>query len=322
MKNMRALIFAAGLGCVLAATAVRGAPQEQVKPTGGELMKDADGAGPKKFLPATKEEGEKAIAFFKKFAGEVEEQLKVKFGTIESPHFLIFTDWDTREYDFLKTNVEQAYSLVSRQFDIPVSQNVFIGKLPVFMIASQDDFKRFAREIDQSDAADNLAGYYMGNTKGFGHMVMWKPDLKKSNGNVHDAEKRWAYVLTHEFTHAFVARYRSNGFVPHWVNEGLAEVVADHQFPKSYTYAWARDREKKRKSLSDLFEDKGMLPADDYAVAQTMVETMLKENPKTFLKYFNDMKDGMKPDEALLKEYKVDRKGLEAAWRKYVTSTK
>ena len=64
------------------------------------------------------------------------------------------------------------------------------------------------------DVPDNVAGYYTQSDAGFGHMVMWKPDVAKAKGNVHLAELEWAYTLTHEFTHAFVARYRSNGLVP------------------------------------------------------------------------------------------------------------
>jgi hypothetical protein len=288
----------------------------------GELLRDSAGGPPRKFQPATKEEADAAIASFRKAAGEIENLLHVKFGTIETPHFLVFTDWDKREYDFLKTNVEGAYTTVSRQFEIPTSDNVFIGKLPVFMFASHDDFKKYAKEIDQFDVPENVAGYYSGNTRGFGHMAMWKPDVQKAGGNVLEAEKRWAYTLTHEFTHAFVARYRTNGFVPRWLNEGLAEVVASRQFPRSGVHVFAREEARKRKSLQPLFQEKSLLQADDYPVAQTVVEAMLVGDNRAFLRYFNDIKDGMKPDEALQKEYKVDDKGLETAWRKYVASTK
>jgi hypothetical protein len=288
----------------------------------GELLRDSPGGPPRKFQPATKEEAADAIASFKKAAAEIENVLHVKFGTIETPHFLVFTDWDKREYDFLKTNVEGAYTTVSRQFEIPTSDNVFIGKLPVFMFASHDDFKKYANQIDEFDVPENVAGYYMGNTKGFGHMAMWKPDVQKAGGNVREAEKRWAYTLTHEFTHAFVARYRSNGFVPRWLNEGLAEVVASRQFPRPLVYPTVREEARKRKSIQPLFEQKSLLQADDYPVVQTVVEAMLAGDSRAFLRFFNDIKDGMKPDEALQKEYKVDNKGLEAAWRKYLAALK
>src|SRR5690348_3280626 len=62
----------------------------------GELLKDNSSASgaPKKFVPATKEESDAAIEDAKKFGDEVAKKLDVTFATIETPHFIIFTDWD------------------------------------------------------------------------------------------------------------------------------------------------------------------------------------------------------------------------------------
>ena len=297
------------------------------KPAQGELLRPAGPASkPQKFIKATKQQSEAAIAAAKKRSGEVEDILQVKFGVIESSHFLIFTDWDKREYEFLRLNMEQAYEAVSRQFQIPTSENVFIGKLPIYMFAIQKDFQRFSKDVDGSEVPDNVLGYYMGNNRGMGHMTMWKPKTNPamSQAETSAAEKKWARVLTHEFTHAFVARYRTNAFIPRWLNEGVAEVVALNQFPRPYSiYPFVRDREQKRKgSLRDIFDDKGMLGGDDYPVAQTVVETLQTMGGKTFLPFFNDLKDGMEPEAALQKNYKVDFKGLEEAWKKYIKAMK
>lgn len=304
---------------------LRADPAKDIPTKTGEEMLRPSGAGadkPVKFLPATKEQSDAAIAAAKKHAAEIETAMAVTFGTIETPHFLIFTDWDKREYDFLKTNVEGAYVAVSRQFEIPIKDNVFIGKLPIYMFAKHEVFKKFAKDLDGFDVPENVAGYYSGNSLGFGHMVMWKPDVVAAKGNTKAAERQWAYVLTHEFTHAFVARYRTNAFIPRWLNEGVAEVVAYQQFPRPNVYLAVRDRAKQKKSFQDFFVDKGSLLAEDYHVAQTMVETMIVGNPKIFLSYFNDIKDGMKPEDALQKNYKTDLPGLETAWRKYIKDVK
>ena len=67
-------------------------------------------------------------------------------------------------------------------------------------------------------------------------------------------------------------------------------------------------------------KDIAKFTAAQYPIAQTTVETLIAGGPKIFLKYFNDVKDGISADEALQREYKVDRKGLEEAWKKYVKS--
>ncbi len=287
-----------------------------------ELIRNkGDELKPVKFLPPTPEEAAEMMKLAREQAELASDKLKWNFKAIETPHFVIFTDWDLREHNFLKENVELAYGAVSKQFDIPIKDNVFVGKLPVFMFASHNDFMKYARDLDEFDVPDNVAGYYRGNNLGHGHMAMWKPDVKKAGGDVRLAEKQWAYVLVHEFTHAFIARYRTNGFIPRWLNEGLAEVIASSQFPRPGTYQWVRQHERDA-GVQKLLEQKELLKADDYPIAQTIVETMVAGDRKAFIQYFNDIKDGMKSDDALKKEYKTDKEGLERAWKKYIKSVK
>ena len=289
---------------------------------GEEMLVPASEAKGKKIVPATKEEAAAAIVDAKAASDEVGKKLHIEFGTIETNHFLIFTDWDKREYNFLKNNLEAAYEAVSRQFEIPVANNVFIGKLPVYMFATQEGFMKFAEVIDESPVPRTVLGYYSHSTSGFGHMTMWKPDVAANEGNVKVAERKWAYTLTHEFTHAFVARYRTTGFIPRWLNEGIAEFVANNKFPDLDVRDYVKNSSSRRNDIQDIFEPRYRLVGRDYPVALTMVETMVNGNGKEFLPYFQDLKDGMKPDEALLKHYKVTSKGLETAWRKYIKTMK
>lgn len=308
--------------CGLVTVGASAAPGNSSSTGGGnELIKNKEDAKPSKFLPPTKEESEAMMKIAKDKMEEVSDKMHIKFRTLETPHFLVFSDWDPREDQFLKTNVEAAYSAVSKQFDIPVKDNVFVGKLPVFMFKEHEDFMKFARDFDNFDAiTSTIAGYYQGNSLGHGHMAMWKPDIKKAGGNVHEAEKEWAYVLTHEFTHAFIARYRTNAFIPRWLNEGLAEVIASGQFPRNYVYGYVKGR--KDINVPKLLAQTELLKGEDYPVVRTLVETLVAGDRKGFINFFNDIKDGMPFEEALKKEYKTDKDGFEKAWRKYLQTTK
>jgi hypothetical protein len=268
-----------------------------------------------KFQKPTPEEDDKAIGTAQKIAKAVGDHLKINFAEIQTPHFIIFTDWDPREFNFLKDNCEAAYAAVSKQFDIPVKENVFIGKLPVFMFARQDDFRKYAATVDNFPVPANVAGYFTAHGDGTGHMVMWKPDVKK--WGVREAEKHWAYTLTHEFTHAFVSRYRTNRNIPRWLNEGLAEVIAYNQFPITQAHLNARMQANERFDFQSLFDDDKMPGGDMYPVMQTMVEAMIRDNRKAFLQMFNDIKDGMDPEDAMKKNYNAGYKQWEGAWRNY-----
>ncbi len=272
-----------------------------------------------RYLKSTPEQDAAAIATAKTFANDVSEEMKLKFTELQTPHFIVFTNWDPQEYNFLTTNVEDAYAAVSKQFGIPVKENIFVGKLPVFMFAGQKDFESFAQKYDDMPANDALNGYYAGRSDGTGHMVMWKPDLIHSNGNLKQAEEKWAYVLTHEFTHAFVNRYRSNARIARWLNEGLAEVIAQSVFPRPEAKQRARAMAGANNELIDpIFDDENIPGGQYYPVMQTMVEMLIKKDTPRFIKMFNAIKDGDKTEDALKKYYNVDYTGLENAWRDYM----
>jgi hypothetical protein len=273
--------------------------------------------GPKnaKYEQATAAQHVAAVAYAEQRAQIVADGMKIQFATIKTAHFIIFTNWDAREHDFLKNNCENAYTAVSTQFDIPVRENVFVGLLPVFMFATHAQFIKYANEFDKFPVPEGWLGYFSAHADGSGHMVMWKPDTKKTK--VERAELDWAHTLTHEFTHAFVSRYRSNRRIPRWLNEGLAEVIAGVPFPREGSHAYAKMMAGKKFNFQDLFDDKKLPPAEMYPVMQTMVEALIKEDRKAFLRMFDDIKDGMDPEEAMRKNYKAGYQDWEKAWRNY-----
>jgi hypothetical protein len=283
------------------------------RPT-GPAQTAAQKAG--KYQKATPEQNAAAILAAEAWGQFVGDGMKIKFATLKTHHFIIFTNWDPREYNFLKENCENAYTAVSRQFDIPVSENVFVGLLPVFMFNTKEQFIKYANDFDKFEVPGTWLGYYSGKTDGSGHMVMWKPVTKK-RGSVEQAELGWAHTLTHEFTHAFVARYRSNQRIPRWLNEGLAEVIAGIPFPRQGTHLYAKMMAGKSFPFQDLFDDNKLPPGSMYPVMQTMVEALIQEDRKAFLKMFDDIKDGMDPQEAMRKNYHAGYADWEKAWRKY-----
>jgi hypothetical protein len=257
-----------------------------------------------------------AIAEAKLRASEVSKEFDVTFYTLETDHFLIFTDWDPREYDFLKTNFEEAYATVSRQFEIPATDNVFVGKLPVYMFAH---FHTFAKLTDSlgflgQPAPRTLRGYFAGEANGSGRMVMYKPGAD----DVDEAEKEWAHCLVHEFTHAFVARYRTNAKVPRWLNEGIAEVIAAKNFPFPGTYPYAMRMAHEHRDAVALFDDDKMPSGEWYPVMQTMVELLIAQDHTAFKKMFDAIKAGTDGEAALKKYYGIDYDQLMAHWRQAI----
>lgn len=298
---------------IAVANAVRIDPSTRLK---GEAILRSAKASLVKYQKSTPEEDAKAIETAQKVASYVADKMKLNWVEIQTPHFIIFTDWDAREHNFLRKNCEASYAAVSKQFGIPVAENVFVGKLPVFMFDKQADFMRYAKEFDGFPVGKTVAGYFTQHDDGSGHMVMWKPDTR-AYPSLKEAEDRWAYTLTHEFTHAFISRYRTNRQIPRWLNEGLAEVIASGRYPRPGAHAFAKEMAGRQFNFAALFDDEKMPGGAMYPVMQTMVEALIQENRRAFLAMFDDIKDGMEPEAALKKHYKAGYRDWEKAWRRY-----
>jgi hypothetical protein len=274
------------------------------------------------FQKSTPEEDAAAIAAAKAQASVISRDINIQFATIDTRHFLLFTDWDPREYSFLQQNLEAAYSAVSRQFDISDDQNVFVGRLPVYMMANYDEFVKITRELKVPiTPSPNLRGYfstyYGRRIKGVGEMVMWKP-MASGSVTLTQAEQQWAHTLEHEFTHAFIARYLTNQPIPRWLNEGLAEYISAKDFPKGGTpREWAHFLAGNGADLSILFDDDRMPTGETYPVMMEMVELLVDKSRSNFLQYFDAIKNGTDPEQALKQFYGMSNADLLKAWRTY-----
>lgn len=292
-------------------------PRELIHPATGTPAAPSRFAGnPNKPTPeqdAAEIEGARARA------AEAQTTLNMKFAEFTTPHFIVFTDWDPREYNFLRTNLEGAYGAVAQVFDLSTQGNIFIGKLPVYMLAKEETFESFSKEVDAFPVQARTAGYYAYRGT-VDHMVMWKPDPKKYGGT-QQAERAWGRVLTHEFTHAFVHHYHTERAVPRWLNEGLAEAVAANLFPVPQAYDAARQIASQKKTIGFLFtDDEEDKKFEYYPVHRTLTETLIVKDRKGFVTLFDAMKEGTSFDEALKQQYKWDHAAFEQAWRQYLSS--
>jgi hypothetical protein len=268
-----------------------------------------------KYQPATPEQHAQAIEKARGTANGVSGELGVKLAEIQTDHFLIFTDWDPREHAFLKQNLENAYALLSKQFEMSPRDNIFIGKLPVYMYADRKTFIKHAIQIDMNLPLSRSAGYYGQSSAGTGRMVMFKP-LEEGKTTLEQAKRNWARTLTHEFAHAFIGRYRTNVHIPSWLNEGTAEVIAEHVHKRETARAWARHHAQQTPDVSAVFDDR-IKGGDMYPVMMSMVECLIAQDRKAFIKMYDLIKDGTKPEDALRQCYGMDYKGLDKAWRRH-----
>jgi hypothetical protein len=273
------------------------------------------------FRETTPEEDAAAIEFARQRTREVELTLQIRLAEFQTPHFIVFTDWNRKEYGFLEKNLEGAYRTVARMFDEDPKQNVFEGKLPIYMFTRQADFQRFGNAFSGwpgGQVPDTLAGYFAVHG-GMIHMAMWKPDIRAAGGSMDAAELQWAYVLAHEFVHAFTYRRKTSRMPPIWVAEGLAEAAAQRIFPMMSDNQAARSQMDAMPSLRNYWADEALQRrSESYPVNRTLIETLLARDRKAFIRWFDALKEGEDPQAALKKHYDWTFDDLEKHWRRYV----
>lgn len=272
------------------------------------------------YTTPTAAENAASIALTRRRMQEAQKTLEVKFVELETAHFLIYTDWDPREYNFLKEQCEGAYRVVAKQFNQPVDGNVFVGKLPIYMFATQKAFRRFAQEFDEFSAPEAVLGYHYSSPSEQGHMAMWKPTVGtgiNAGASRDDAMRRWGRTLAHEFSHAFIHRYRSNAQIPRWLNEGTAEMIAEAALPTNNYHGKARMAALDGADLMPLFDDSNMPSGYYYPVMMTMAECLQKQDGRKFVALFDEIKSGTEPEEALKKIYNIDYTKLAEGWSRY-----
>jgi hypothetical protein len=301
---------------------LRGPFQEQQEDEGSvfagegrELLADSQGRS-SLVEPVTPEQAARAVAAADEAAGRELRKLGMKPRRLETDHFIIYTDWDLADDELLSSALEDAYRLVAGEFGIPLFEDVFVGKLPVYMFNEHELFMRYAREIDgHRQFSNTVAGYYTGRSDGMGKMVMSKPRQLELYGP-QVATQIWRRNLTHEFSHAFFARYRSNAFVPRWLNEGLAEVIAERVHPRPGAINTARRAASSSQSISRIFDDRVTAGPEMYPVMMTLVKALHDEDPQRFVQFIDRIKAGENAENVLRDLYDVDYRGLEAAWRR------
>jgi hypothetical protein len=267
------------------------------------------------FMEATPEQIREAVEEARETA------VKMPHGAreFETDHFRVFTDRPASDQSGIGASLEGSYAAVAKVFGIGGSEGVYVGKLPVYVFAERKDYRRFATKQDHLKQSSETAGYFAAESRyGFGHLVTFVPNGKDQKV----VRETWSHVLTHEMTHSFVHRYRSNGAVPTWLNEGLAEFVAAEMYPHVYAdnRAIAKDVAVRRRDMAKLFGGKATkrLSYEEYAASQTVVEMLFREDRTKFFGFLTAVKEGTKAEQALKDAFGCDYATLAATWRAWV----
>ncbi len=263
----------------------------------------------------------KVMEAYRTFGAKVQEVHGKDVVLVETEHFLIWTDWDKRDRPRLAEWSEAMYAALREQFGLDPTANVFLAKCPLFCWRNKAGFRKFARHFD-GYSGDNAVGYTRSIEKsGHVHVVLIR------QGNTPEDLDRFASTLVHEGTHAFLHRLYSTRLIPHWVNEGFANVMAERVLGERCNNAesaalLARPYVRYDWPIADFLRDAGPIAVEQYALAHSVVEYLLNLGRERFAGFIRGLKDGRSLPEALGANFDgLSLEELETRWRDSIRRT-
>ncbi len=257
----------------------------------------------------------KVLEVYKTFGKKVQEVIGEAVVLIESDHFLIWTDWEARYRDRLVGWCESMYTALREQFDLDPAGNIFLAKCPVFCWRSKARFLKFAREFDGYGGTDAVGYTRSIERNGHVHVVL----LRQGRSEV-DFDQ-FACTLVHEGTHAFIHRLYTSRLIPHWVNEGYADLVAERVLKDrcpagENAELLARQFVRYDWPITELLHGAGPIPVHQYPLAHSVVAYLEGSGHKRFAGFIKDLKAGESVPAALAANYDgLNLDQLEAGWR-------
>ncbi len=244
------------------------------------------------------------VAKGKEFLASVQKQFpQSPLKVVETKYYLLITDLDPASAQQYLKNLDSLYDEMCRAFAVPLGKNIWAGKCIVATFQKQADFLRFEKEtMKNTHNPEKSQGICHCQTDGQVVISAWKGDLTT----------HFASALVHETSHGFVARYRSNLRAPSWLNEGMADWIANRIIKNdNLTARQAKSAQliQQQRSLDGFFEVK-QISGDQYGVASTIVGILLEIDPNKFRRYFVGIKEGLSEEESLQQTFQMTHNDL------------
>lgn len=299
------------IGCCLAA---RGAnPPAPAAPSKGSAAtsRPADSQPARKFPPVTTQQARRNRQSGMDMFEQAQKDITKDLHLVETEHFLIFSAWKGSNDKPLGDTCEQLYKALCKQFDVGANDDVWAGKLAMFVF-NPDQFVKFAQT---NNGMEKAAGYC--SMRGNFAFVVLK--------NTPQKEDFFFEALAHETTHVFTNRYLTNRPLPTWLAEGISEMMVSTLLPRSVSARRVYDATKQaaftKKDISGVFESVE-LNDFDYGIAHSLVDYLIARDRKAFLKLVALLKDGQPEADALKESYNLTREQLVNYWTRAARTVK
>jgi hypothetical protein len=265
--------------------------------------------------PPTTEEVEAAMKYYDELMAKAQAQFpQLRFQRVETKYFVFYTDMPAGQVQGYIAQLDSMYDQMCALFGIPAGTNIWLGKCPVIAFLHQAAFEQYEAVTMENP----IPG---GGVAGLNHQ--WSDGRVVTVCARGDDPIFFAVVLVHETAHGFLHRIRSNGRVPPWMNEGIAEWVSGVVVPQSdhiaNRMAEAVPRIRTTNSLGgDFLDDDGMIERWQYGVAATLTQFLLSADANAYRGLITAIKEGYTWREGLELTYGITPEELATAYGRQV----
>lgn len=254
------------------------------------------------------EEQAAAVAEYKEFLKQTNRQFDGKLQMQETEYFLFCSDLPPAEAQLSIQYLTAMYVKLSELFGVMPGENIWRGKCVVVVFRAESDFHAFERGVMRNANPEGTAGLHHGFRNG-------KSIISCKRGT---DPAFYRLVLIHETVHDFLHRYKSSVSIPSWINEGIADLVADFVVPDSNEVTRRRTRARaellKTRSLGEEFFGAAHITAGQYGIASDMSDMMVKSDPTAYRLFLDEIKEGVPWEQSLADIYGLTSAQLAEAY--------
>ena len=266
----------------------------------------------------TVEEQEVFLKDQAKFVEDAKKKLNdIPLRQVETQFFTFVTDLNPAEVDGYIKYLDAMYAELCKAFGLPPEKNIWAGKCIVFAFRTKNTYLAFEAAVMEVDPNK------IRNTQGLCHQF---PNGKVVFAGYKGNNNFFGHVLVHETSHGFVHRYLSSARAPSWLNEGMADWLADKVVKGRKIkdrQRLAANRVKRENNWNDVLNIP-RITGEQYGICSVLVEILVaKDNGKgKFKKFIDGIKEGHSAKECLKDHFNMTYTELQAIYGKKIAGWK
>jgi hypothetical protein len=210
--------------------------------------------------------------------------------------------------------LDNMHDMMCEMYGIKKGEPVWKGKCLVMAFLDKSEFLSFEKVfLKNPDVPAQVYGLCHSYSDGKVIMACYRGD----------DPKEFAKMLVHETSHGFIHRYRTPARLPTWINEGMADWIAQTLVPQDTTV-----KRRQQEAITRLYQTHNMgekfLTTNDfiepwqYGTASSLTDFLIRNNKQAYTRFIQGIKEGAKWEQSLQTAFKITPDQLVASYGKAI----